>query len=105
MYDSLADAHVLPPDDEAQARHIKHIVLPVPNDRTKGVLVQTTAFGQLVVGPTAEDQEERSFAAVSAEVTSALKSQGARIYASLPLFPVRGYWACLRPVRPLLPCV
>ena len=39
---------------------LEHILLPVPTDRTKGVLVFPTVDGKVVAGPTAVDQEDKS---------------------------------------------
>jgi len=47
------------------ASAVQSIVLPVPNERTKGVLVSPTIMGATIVGPTAEDQQEREHAMVS----------------------------------------
>ena len=44
-----------PPDGEA----LEHILLPVPTERTKGVLVFPTVDGKVVAGPTASDQEDK----------------------------------------------
>src|SRR5690606_3627257 len=45
--------------DKPAAALASHILLPVPNKITKGIVVCRTAFGNLLVGPTAEDQEDR----------------------------------------------
>src|SRR5262249_2917190 len=46
--------------DKPAARLIHSSILPVPTERTKGVMVVRTAFGNLIVGPTAEDQDDRA---------------------------------------------
>lgn len=38
---------------------IDHIVLPVPNAKSKGILVTPLAIGGILMGPTAEDQEDK----------------------------------------------
>jgi glycerol-3-phosphate dehydrogenase len=38
---------------------VRHVLLPVPTARTKGVLVSPTVFGNVVLGPTAEDVEDK----------------------------------------------
>lgn len=50
----------------------QRIILPVPSKRTKGVLMAPSVYGPLLVGPTAEDQEDRETAAVVPETTSML---------------------------------
>ena len=47
-----------------RARLITACIMPVPSERTKGVMVARTIFGNLLVGPTAEEQEDREHAAV-----------------------------------------
>mgnify|MGYP002148510757 CR=1 FL=1 len=46
------------------ATRSRSIILPVPTARTKGVVLARTAFGNVLVGPTAEEVEERSHASV-----------------------------------------
>ena len=41
--------------DKSARSLIQHIILPVPTAHTKGVLVSPTIFGNVIVGPTAED--------------------------------------------------
>lgn len=46
---------------DKQARpHVDKIVLPVPSKLGKGVLVSPTVYGNVMVGPTAEDIEDRT---------------------------------------------
>ena len=40
--------------DKSAHALVRAIILPVPDDRTKGVVITRTAFGNLLVGPTAE---------------------------------------------------
>jgi glycerol-3-phosphate dehydrogenase len=40
-------------------RLVNHILLPLPNEFTKGVLVFPTIYGYICAGPTAEDQENK----------------------------------------------
>jgi glycerol-3-phosphate dehydrogenase len=41
--------------DKLARRLARHILLPVPTATTKGVLVTPTVYGNLLLGPTAED--------------------------------------------------
>ena len=41
---------------------VNAIILKVPTERTKGVLLARTVFGNLLLGPTAEDQQDRTHA-------------------------------------------
>ncbi len=75
----------------------RSIILPVPSERTKGVVVCRTAFGNLLVGPTAEDQNERRVAAVEEYVLKKLIDHGRRILPKLAEQPVTAVYAGLRP--------
>ena len=57
--------------DKAAAPLLRTIVLPVPGERTKGVVLTRTIFGNLMVGPTAEEQEDRIHASVERELGQA----------------------------------
>jgi glycerol-3-phosphate dehydrogenase len=46
--------------DPPGGRPLERILLPVPTERTKGVLVFPTVDGSVVAGPTAHDQEDKS---------------------------------------------
>jgi glycerol-3-phosphate dehydrogenase len=46
--------------DPPGGRPLERILLPVPTERTKGVLVFPTVDGKVVAGPTAHDQEDKT---------------------------------------------
>jgi len=73
------------------------IILPVPTARTKGIVITRTAFGNLLVGPTAEDQEERRLATVETAVLEALVAAGERMLPGLAGMEVTTAYAGLRP--------
>ena len=79
---------------------VQGIVLPVPTERTKGVVVSRTAYGNLIVGPTAEDQEDRSKAAVDRESLVSLIAQGVKMMPALAAQQVTATYAGLRPATP-----
>jgi len=83
--------------DKAAARHLGSIVLPVPTERTKGLLVAPTIFGNVLVGPTAEDQESRSQAAVDGEILRSLVSRACAVLPALRDIPITAVYAGLRP--------
>lgn len=72
------------------------IILPVPTARTKGVLVAPTVFGNLLLGPTAEDVPDRSDTSTSASGLSALLEAGRRILPGLAAEEVTATYAGLR---------
>ncbi len=83
--------------DKAAARHVPQIILPVPNEITKGVVICPTAFGNVLVGPTAEEQEDRIRATVTTETLEMLRAHGARLIPALRDMPVTAVYAGLRP--------
>jgi len=83
--------------DKAASKLLTTIVLPVPNDRTKGVVLCRTAFGNVLVGPTAEEQDDRGPAAVSAAELRALIDKAVDMLPVLRAMPVTAVYAGLRP--------
>ncbi len=83
--------------DKSAASLADAIILPVPTERTKGVVVTRTAFGNLLVGPTAEDQEDRRIATVEETALRHLIAQGRRILPALAGHAVTAVYAGLRP--------
>ncbi|QIB33506.1 NAD(P)/FAD-dependent oxidoreductase [Ancylobacter pratisalsi] len=83
--------------DKAAFAHVPRIVLPVPTEITKGVVVCPTAFGNVLVGPTAEEQDDRVRATVETETLEALLERGAQIVPALRAMPVTAVYAGLRP--------
>ncbi len=83
--------------DKAAAPEVEAIILPVPTAVTKGVLISKTIFGNLLVGPTAEEQQDRWHAEVSKDVLEDLIQQGSQLLPSLTNYPVTATYAGLRP--------
>ncbi|WP_333897858.1 NAD(P)/FAD-dependent oxidoreductase [Agrobacterium pusense] len=83
--------------DKAARRHVPHIVLPVPTEITKGIVVCPTAFGNVLVGPTAEEQEDRERATVETATLEGLLERGAEIVPALASVSVTAVYAGLRP--------
>ncbi|GEO86617.1 MULTISPECIES: NAD(P)/FAD-dependent oxidoreductase [Alphaproteobacteria] len=83
--------------DKAAFRHVPRIVLPVPTEITKGIVVCPTAFGNVIIGPTAEEQDDRVRATVEADTLKALLARGAEIVPALAGIPVTALYAGLRP--------
>lgn len=54
---------------------IKHVLLPVPTATTKGVLVSPTVYGNVLLGPTAEDLADKTNTATSAAGLSVEKGR------------------------------
>lgn len=83
--------------DKTAAALTGHILLPVPTKITKGVVVCRTAFGNLLVGPTAEDQEDREHATLDRATLQALMRRGCEILPALAGHEVTAVYAGLRP--------
>ncbi|WP_293862187.1 NAD(P)/FAD-dependent oxidoreductase [uncultured Alsobacter sp.] len=83
--------------DKAAARLLGTIVLPVPTERTKGIVLTPTVFGNLLVGPTADEQEDRERADVDTPTIEALLEKAADILPALAGMPVTATYAGLRP--------
>ncbi len=83
--------------DETAYDLIESIILPVPTKRTKGVVITKTAFGNLLVGPTAEDQESRTDSMTVEEMLEDLKQKA---YAMLPALEGHGVTATFAGLRP-----
>jgi len=62
---------------------LDHIVLAVPTETTKGVLVAPTVFGNVLLGPTAQDVSDKDDTASTAEGLAYLRAQGERIMPEL----------------------
>ena len=83
--------------DKVAARYLRTIILSVPTERTKGVVVTRTIFGNLLVGPTAEEQEDRDRAATDSSVLQSLVSKAVELIPALHGTPVTATYAGLRP--------
>jgi len=83
--------------DKVASQLIKSIILPVPNEITKGVVVCRTAFGNVLVGPTAEEQKSRDDASVTTEELLGLKAKGEEIIPALVDIPITATYAGIRP--------
>ena len=69
----------------------------MPSERTKGVVLCRTAFGNVLIGPTAEEQDDRVHAQVSDAELSILLDKATAIVPALDGMPVTAVYAGLRP--------
>lgn len=83
--------------DKAASQLLGSIILPVPTERTKGIVLFPTIFGNIVVGPTAEEQESRSNAFVDKEILISLKEQAIQKIPALAKIQVTATYAGIRP--------
>ncbi len=83
--------------DKPAAGLVNAIILKVPTERTKGVLLARTVFGNLLLGPTAEDQDDRVHATCDAPTLTAMIAEGTQIVPALAGQTVTANFAGLRP--------
>ncbi|MDQ0391938.1 NAD(P)/FAD-dependent oxidoreductase [Labrys monachus] len=83
--------------DKPAAGLLTTILLPVPTERTKGIVLTRTIYGNLLVGPTAEEQDERDRATIEAETLAALIAKAVEFVPALDGMPVNAAYAGLRP--------
>jgi glycerol-3-phosphate dehydrogenase len=75
---------------------VDHIVLAVPTRVSKGVLVAPTVFGNVMVGPTAEDVERKDDTSSTAAGLAYLREEAGRILPALLGFDVTAVYVGLR---------
>ncbi len=75
---------------------ISHVLLPVPSAGTKGVLVAPTVFGNVLLGPTAVDIEDRADTSTTAAGIAGLRELGRSIMPELLECEVTATYAGLR---------
>jgi predicted DNA-binding transcriptional regulator YafY len=75
---------------------VGHILLPVPTGTTKGVLVAPTVFGNVMVGPTAEDVERKDDTSSTAVGLEHLRREAVRIVPELAGQEVTAVYVGLR---------
>src|SRR5215203_3569253 len=75
---------------------VEQIVLAVPTKITKGVLIAPTVFGNVMLGPTAEDVERKDDTGSTRDGLAYLRTEGARIMPELLEHEVTAVYAGLR---------
>jgi glycerol-3-phosphate dehydrogenase len=83
--------------DKPAAKLARSIILPVPSERTKGVVLFRTIFGNLAIGPTAEETDERTNPSTDSATLEKLKSRAIEIVPALKDIDVTAIYAGLRP--------
>jgi glycerol-3-phosphate dehydrogenase len=82
--------------DKLARRLLRHVILPVPTKKTKGVLVAPTVFGNVLLGPTATDIEDKDDRSTTREGLEFILARGARILPALAGEEVTATYAGLR---------
>ncbi len=83
--------------DKPAAKLVRSIILPVPGERTKGVVLFRTIFGNLAIGPTAEDTDERENSSTDSATLEKLKARAIEMVPALKDINVTAVYAGLRP--------
>ncbi len=83
--------------DKPASRLINSIILTIPNETTKGIVVCRTIFGNVLVGPTSESQDSRHDVSVNTSVLQKLRQKGERLLPSLAHHSVIATYAGIRP--------
>lgn len=83
--------------DKAASKLLKNILLPIPTEITKGIVIFPTIFGNIAVGPTADEQEGRADASVAKENLEMLYAFGLDKIPALKHVPVTATYAGIRP--------
>ncbi len=82
--------------DKSARDLVRHVILPVPTATTKGVLVAPTVYGNVLLGPTAEDLTDRTATNTTTEGLNFLLGHGRRIMPALLDVEVTATYAGLR---------
>jgi L-2-hydroxyglutarate oxidase LhgO len=75
---------------------VNHVLLPVPTATTKGVLISPTVYGNILLGPTAEDLPDKTATNTSASGLQSLLDKGKKILPALLEEEVTATYAGLR---------
>ncbi len=71
--------------DHAAGEHVHHTIFQLPGKFGKGVLVTPTVHGNLLIGPTANDIEDKDDVGTTAEELEAVRIQSGHAVKDLPL--------------------
>jgi glycerol-3-phosphate dehydrogenase len=75
---------------------VSSVLLPVPTGRTKGVLIAPTVFGNVMLGPTAEDLNDKRDTASTAAGLERLTELGRRLMPELLGYEITAVYAGVR---------
>ncbi len=85
--------------DKNTSCQVEHIVLPIPTKITKGKLMCPTIHGNMLVGPTAEDQPSKEDKSTSAEGLDSIASEVRNLVPNVNLRDTITQYSGLRPNR------
>lgn len=82
--------------DKTAGKHVRRTIFQLPSKMGKGVLVSPTVHGNLIVGPTAEDIDDKEGINTTSEGLDALSRTAALSVKNVPLYEVITSFAGLR---------
>lgn len=85
--------------DKSAGTHVNHTIFALPNKNGKGVLVTQTVHGNLLIGPTATDLEDREETATTSEGMETVSVKSGKTVKDIPLRKVITSFAGLRAVE------
>ena len=83
--------------DIQQLKLPQHIIEPVATEFTKGVIVWTTIYGNVIVGPTAVDVSSKCDRSTDQDTIEMLRKYAEKVIPSLKYAEIVGTYSCLRP--------
>lgn len=83
--------------DKTARAHVPHILLPVPTPVSKGILMAPTIYGNVLLGPTADDIEDKHDLGVTNEGLARARTGALKLAPALEREPVVATYAGLRP--------
>ncbi len=86
--------------DKTAGRHISHTIFQLPSKMGKGILVTPTTHGNLLVGPTADNLEDKEALCTTREGLAKVAADSARSVKDIPLKTVITSFAGLRAHEP-----
>lgn len=86
--------------DHTAGEHVKHTVFQLPGKYGKGVLVTPTVHGNLLIGPTAIDQEDKEATATTAAGLDEVRTKSGLAVKDIPLRQTITSFAGLRAHEP-----
>lgn len=83
--------------DKTARAHVPHILLPVPTKISKGILVAPTLNGNVLLGPTADDIEDKTDTSVTAQGLTRARTGALKLAPALENETIVATYAGLRP--------
>jgi glycerol-3-phosphate dehydrogenase len=84
--------------DKKKERLTNHLLFPLPSETTKGILVTRTSDGNPMIGPTAEDVDDKEDLSTTAAGLAKVLEGAKRLVPSINENDIIAYFAGLRPV-------